>query len=126
MDNNYVKLSCSIFIVLVMLFAPLTFNVFFDDNAYAMAGGGGKKKNKRGVSYHTKANKDNKDEGSGKAGEYTFTDKEDQEQYEQNSGGYVFVDEDNPAGVQTPEPATLLLLSGGAAGLVALRKKFKK
>ena len=110
-----------------MLFAPLAFNIFSDENAYAMAGGGGgKKKGNRSVSQHNKVNKENRDESNGKFGEYVFADNEDQEQHDRNSGGYILVDQDSTAGVQTPEPATLLLLSGGMAGLIVLRKKFKK
>jgi len=127
MGNNNMKLSFSIVIILIMLFAPLTFNIFSDENAYAMGRSGGhKKKSARVVSSNNTANEDNKDEDSGKFGEYVFTNQEGQDQHNQNSGGVIFVDGDNTAGVQTPEPATLLLLSGGAAGLVVLRRKFKK
>jgi len=124
MGINKIKLSFSIAIALMMMLASLTFNIFSDENAYAMGrgggGGGDKKKQARGVSQH------NKDEDNGKFGEYVFTNNENQGQQDQNSGGVIFVDRDNTAGVQTPEPATILLLAGGSAGLVALRRKFKK
>ena len=113
------KLSFSIVIILIMLFAPLTLNIFSDENAYAMGrSGGGKNRGARVVGPNSTTSQDNKDEDSGKFGEYVFTNQEGQDQHNQNSGGVIFVDGDNTAGVQTPEPATLLLLSGGAAGLL--------
>ncbi len=109
MEKMNLKVLFSIFIIFIMFFAPLTFEIYPDESAYAMSRGGGKRKNKRAhiVSKDNKVEKDEKGQNEG-------------------FGEYIFVEQDNTAGVQTPEPATLLLLGGGAAGLIALRRKFKK
>ena len=127
MGDNNMKLSFSIVIIFFMLFAPLTFDIFPDENAYAMSRGGKKvKKSKNRAPAISQNSKDEKDEEKGKFGEYVFVNEEGEGQHSRNSGEYIFVEQENTAGVQTPEPATLLLLGGGTVGLIALRRKFKK
>ena len=46
MEKMNLKVLFSIFIIFIMFFAPLTFEIYPDNSAYAMAGSGGGKKGK--------------------------------------------------------------------------------
>ena len=88
-------------VCLSLLFSPFLLEIFSDGKAYAGGSSNGSKK------------KDSHYRSARKAGPEEF--------------GYTIGNPENSASpAPVPEPATLLLFGAGAAGLVVLRKKFKK
>ena len=98
---RYSKLKILIYstIGLTLLFAPVLLEISQDGKAYAMGWLGGSGGN---------------DGSSGSR--VAISTPEPKEE----------ADASQPPVHHTPEPATLLLVGGGALGLAALRKKFKK